>query len=87
MRVLVVDIISWIFLVNNTIRAIRSFSTLWWSLGVTITMMCWSIRGRSIGGRMGRSIGGRMGRSIGGRMDYSMRTSGPDECSENDNKT
>ena len=82
LRDLVGDIISWIFFINNTIREIRSFSTLWWSLGVTITMMCWGIRGR-----MGRGIGGRMYRGIGSRVDCSMRSSGPDDCSRDNEKT
>ena len=82
LRDLVGDIISWIFFVNNTIREIRSFSTLWWSFGVTITMMCWSIRGR-----MGRGIGGRVYRGIGSRVDCSMRSSGPDDCSRDNEKT
>ena len=55
-------------------------------------MMCW---GRGIWGGVGRSIWGGVGRSIWGgvdggirgRVDCSMWTSGPDDCSGDDQET
>jgi hypothetical protein len=81
---LVGDIISRVLLVNNTIRKIWTFSTLWCSFWVTISMMCW---GRSIWGGVGRGIWGGVDRGIRGRVDCSMWTSGPDDCSGNDQET
>ena len=47
-------------------------------------MMSW---GRGIWSWVGRSIWGGVDGGIRGRVDYSMRTSGPDNCSGDDEKT